>query len=116
MDSRQAIGAGLLAAVVIVSGSLAIFGGGQDKPKEAPRPRPQILQKDPTKPATQNAAPEWRTFVCQRGGQPLNYFKQAKAEFVERVNGRVKWRVTTPEGSQVLTVDPSSVVCGYMNQ
>lgn len=116
MNSRQTIGAGILAAVVVVGGSVMLFGGHKE-PAKAPPPKPVILHQDPSKPATQNAAPEWRTFVCTQSNRPLHYFKQAKAEFLDRVNGKVRWRVVTPDNSpQVLTVDPNNVICGYMNQ
>lgn len=110
MQNRQLIGAGLLGAVVLTIGAVAI--GGRDK---APaKPAPTILRQDPAR-AQAEVKSEWRPFACTRRGQSINYFPQAKVEFLSRENNQVRWKVTTPNETRTLTVDPSTVICGYVN-
>jgi hypothetical protein len=110
MQNRQLIGGALLGAVALTLGAVAI-GGRERAPT---KPAPVILKQDPAKTSAE-AKPEWRAFACTRRGQSVNYFPQAKAEFLSRENNQVRWKVTTPSESRTLTVDPSTVICGYVN-
>lgn len=110
MQQRQLIGAGLLGAVVLTLGAVAI-GGRERAPA---KPQPTILRQDPPKTQAEHKS-EWRTFACTQRGRVINHFPQAKAEFLSRENNQVRWKVVTPSETRTLTVDPSAVICGYVN-